>query len=302
MKPSCFSVEIDLSLQEELKNDLLEQGFKLERAEYTIFSAKKEGVVVNLYKSGKLTVQGKNKDDFIEFYLEPKIIKNFSYTNPEAFHLKIAHIGSDESGKGDFFGPLVVASVYADEEGIKKLIELNVQDSKRLSDASVIKKAKEIKKTCAYKILILRPAKYNELYGKMKNLNRLLAWAHSVIIKELKTATKAKMAIVDKFADDSLLKRFFKDSDDFELIQKVRAEEDIVVAAASILARDSFLFSIEDLSKKYGVTLPKGVNSNVKSVALSLAKKEGKEVLLDISKAHFKTFEEIQALLKEEKR
>ncbi len=145
-KSSCFTAKIDIKLASKLEEDLKGQGFELSKPPYTIFSAKKKGVSCTLYESGSLTVQGSEMEAFIEFYLEPEILREFRFSHPEA-HLDLTpHIGMDEAGKGDFFGPLCIASVYADGEGIKKLQQMGVRDSKRISDESIHKLAKGIKR------------------------------------------------------------------------------------------------------------------------------------------------------------
>src|SRR3990167_7228766 len=131
-KSPCFVAEVNLELAKKLRIDLIEQGFEISNPEYTIFQAKKNGISCTLYSSGKLTVQGKDKDDFIAFYLEPEILKNVSYSYPESTHDTKPHIGVDESGKGDVFGPLCICSFYADSNGIQTLIKMGIKDSKKL--------------------------------------------------------------------------------------------------------------------------------------------------------------------------
>src|SRR3990167_9329283 len=237
-KPSCFSTKIDLSLQKKLEEDLLSQGFEITKPAYTIFSAKKKGVSCTLYESGSLTVQGKEMDSFIEFYLEPEILREFHHTHPTA-HLDLTpRIGMDEAGKGDFFGPLCIAAVYADSEGIKKLLAMGVRDSKRLGDDTVKKIAGNIRSAYPYTVIRLFPQKYNELYGKFKNLNRLLLWAHAAALEEVVNKTHCRKAILDQFANPHLMEGVLKGKKlEVDLQQRVRGEEDLVVAAASILAR-----------------------------------------------------------------
>ena len=108
----CFTAKIDPGLSNKIEKDLIEQGFEISRPPHTLFSAKKEGISCTLYQSGSLTVQGKDKGAFIEFYLEPEVLKTFQFSHPEA-HLDLrAHIGLDEAGKGDFFGPLCIGAVF----------------------------------------------------------------------------------------------------------------------------------------------------------------------------------------------
>lgn len=301
MKSACFSSKIDLSLKDKLKKDLEDQGFEFSIPQYTLFSARKGKIIVTLYESGKIVVQGKDKEEFIEFYLEPEILKNVSYTHPETCCNMNSHIGVDEAGKGDFFGPLCIAALFSDADGIKKLLELHVKDSKRISDSSILKIAGEIKKYFQYTIICLRPEKYNELYDKFKNLNKLLAWAHSTVIADLHQKTDCKLALIDQFADKSLMEEAIKRKKiPIVLEQKHRGEEDIVVAAASILARAAFLESLKKLGEERGLNLPKGASNEVVDYAVAIVKKDGIEILNKIAKTHFKTKDEVLARLKYE--
>lgn len=294
---NTFVTTIDLALAPKLKAELEEQGFKMEKPAYTIFSAQKQGVSCTLYTSGKLTVQGKGKDDFIAYYLEPEILKSLAYTYPEIGVDLTPHIGVDEAGKGDFFGPLCIAGVQADEEGIKKLLALGVKDSKRMSDKNILLMASKIRPAFAHSIIRLFPLKYNELYGNFKNLNRLLAWGHSTAIAELVEKTGCQAALIDQFADESLVINALKQKKlAIKLTQRPRAEEDPVVAAASILARAAFVDGIEILSKEAGIELPKGAANHVIEVGRRLIQKHGGQSLGKFAKLHFKTTNDVLSL------
>lgn len=291
---NCFSTKIDLKLADKLKEDLINQGFDISTPDYTIFSAKKKGISCTLYQSGSLTVQGKDMAPFIEFYLEPEILKDFTFTHPTA-HLDLkARIGVDEAGKGDFFGPLCVAGLYANEEDIKKLVSLNIKDSKRMSDQTVLKVGKELRKSFLHEIVCISPEKYNDLYQKMNNLNKLLGWGHATVIANLSQKASCKKVIIDQFASEYIVENALKKKDiEVDLTQLHRAEADIVVAGASIIARATFLEHLEKLSKQLEITLPKGASSIVKEVGGKIVAKHGAATLAMYSKAHFKTTEEI---------
>lgn len=293
-KPSFFVVEIDLKLAEKLRNDLESQGFELTRPPYTVFAAKKKNVSCTLYESGKLMVQGKDKDPFIEFYLEPEILKELKYTNPEV-HLDLTpHIGCDEAGKGDFFGPLCIAAVFADEEGIKNLHKIGVRDSKKLSDKTILSLGEKIRQTYPYTVIRLFPPKYNELHLRFKNLNRLLAWAHTAAIENIMAKTNCKVGIIDKFADNHLMENALKQKKlVIELVQRTQAEADLVVAAASILARCGFLEGMDRLSEEIGIILPKGAGAQVIKSGKEVVAKWGPDILNKVAKTHFKTKTEI---------
>lgn len=293
-KTTCFTAEINLSLAKKLEEDLRGQGFELSKPPYTVFSAKKKGLSCTLYESGKLTVQGKEMDSFIEFYLEPEILGEFRFSHPVA-HLDLTpHIGMDEAGKGDFFGPLCVAACYADSEGIPKLQEMGVKDSKRLSDDTVLKLASKIRSATSYTVIRLFPAKYNELHAKFKNLNRLLAWAHTSALGDLVSKTGCTKALLDKFAEEYVMENALRQKKlQVDLEQRVRAESDIVVAAASILARAAFLDGMKKLSDEFSLELPKGASSAVVAAGKKLVAKFGADALSKAAKTHFKTTAEI---------
>ncbi|MDN3507811.1 MAG: ribonuclease HIII [Simkaniaceae bacterium] len=290
MKPSCFVAKIDTSLSEKLRHDLLGQGFTFTKPPYTIFVAKKGTVSLALYESGKLTVQGKGKDEFIEFYLEPEILGSFEYSHPTID--KTPRIGVDEAGKGDFFGPLCIAGVYCSD--VQKLLDIGVRDSKSMTDPAILKLAEKIRKCCEYNVIILRPAKYNELYAKFRNLNSLLGWGHASTIAELSAKTGCKTALIDQFASEHVVENALKQKGiEIDLTQRHKGESDPVVAAASILARTAFVNEMDALSEKYGMKIPKGASAAVKQAARSLISRHGREALLQICKTHFKTYAEI---------
>jgi len=290
-RSSCFVTNLDLSLSGKLRDDLESQGFALSKPPYTVFSGKKKGVSCTLYESGKLTVQGKEMQGFIEYYLEPEILGTFDYNYGEVKLDLTPHIGSDEAGKGDYFGSLCVAAVYANGDEIKKLHELGVQDSKKMSDPKIFKLADEIKKLCHHEVLILRPEKYNELYGRFKNLNSLLAWGHGTVIEGVYQKTSCEKVLIDQFVNPSVMKRFLKR--EMEMESRPRAEEDTVVAAASMLARAGFVRHLERLEKEAGSPLPKGASQKVKDAARLLVAKYGPDALGKYVKLHFKTTGEV---------
>lgn len=292
--PACFVATIDVGLSEKLRADLTAQGFELSRPPHTFFSAKKSGLSCTLYLSGKLTVQGKGKEEFLSFYLEPEILEDFSFSYPASELDPTPRIGNDEAGKGDFFGPLCVAGLFAGEDKIKELLALGVKDSKKINDYTVLTISRELKKRYPHKIIRLFPEKYNELYEKFRNLNHLLGWCHTAIIETLVLETKCNKVILDQFApkelmEDSLARK--KIVIDFN--QRPRAEEDPVVAAASILARAAFLEGLEQLGKQVDMPLPKGASAQVIQIGKRLVSKHGPDILRTVGKLHFKTKEAI---------
>jgi ribonuclease HIII len=292
---NCFVCEITRDRFKQLEIDLKGQGFTFTIPPYTIFSAKKQGISCTLYSSGKFTVQGKDKDDFIKFYLEPSILGNLSYSHPETMIKDCTpHIGIDEAGKGDIFGPLCVGGVYADEKMITELVKMGICDSKKLSDETVLKKSLEIAKLCPYKVLVMHPEKYNELYEKFFNLNHLLAWGHATVIETLYEQTGCNSVIIDQFGHESLVQNALKKKAlNIRLTQRHRGEEDVVVAASSIMARAKFLESLKRLGEPYDVLLPKGASKEVNLMCQKLYRSHGLSVLQKTTKMHFKPVQEI---------
>ncbi len=294
MSSSSFVADLPKDRFKKLEEDLLSQGFVMEKIPHAHFLAKKDGMSVTLYLSGKLVVQGKKMDDFIRYYLEPEILQNFNYSLPELALDPTPRIGIDESGKGDIFGPLCVAGVYADEKGIKRLLELGIKDSKKLQDTQIDKLALLIKQEFAYDIIRISPEKYNELYETFHNLNHLLAWGHAKAIENLITKTGCTNVLIDQFAHEHVVANALKKrSLTTTLTQRHKGESDPVVAAASILARNAFVTDLDRLSTQWNMTLPKGASSAVKNALSLFIQKHSRSPLNQVAKMHFKTINEV---------
>jgi ribonuclease HIII len=208
------------------------------------------------------------------------------------------HIGTDESGKGDYFGPLVIAGIFLLDEQEPVLRELGVKDSKRTSDNRVRELAEVLKKGYKHSVVSIGPERYNELYAALRNLNRILAWGHSRVIENILEQVPCRLAVTDQFGDKAyVLGALMKKGQRIELIQKPRAEEDPAVAAASLLARAEFLKRLHFLSRECGLEIPKGASPLVEDVGLKLVKKHGPQVLDRVAKKHFKTTARILAQL-----
>ena len=298
---NSYTIAIQPSQAQALKNLLQDQGFEFVDRPYTIFFAQKAKLSIAVYEKGpKVVVQGKETEDFVRFYLEPVILKEArigydEVLNPTMFE---PHFGIDESGKGDFFGPLVVAGVYVDREIARRLLSLGVTDSKKIgSDKKIRQLADEIDQTpgLAANIVLIGPEKYNLLYEKFSNLNDLLAWGHARVIENLLLLKPdCKRSLSDKFANERVIQRaLMKQAREIQIDQQTKAESDIAVAAASILARDKFVRWMEIRSKALGITLPKGVSAAVKSAARAVIEKGGRDALQAIAKMHFRTSAEV---------
>lgn len=216
----------------------------------------------------------------------PKLLQTPRRTKEKV--METGHIGVDESGKGDYFGPLVIAACYVGPEHLAELT--GVKDSKKLTDKMSLSLAANIKRICPHSVIAIGPAKYNELYDKFRNLNRLLAWGHARAIENVLEVTDAKMVISDQFADPAGLRRqLFDKGKQVELVSMVRAESDIAVAAASILARAEFLRKLDMLSTQFSVQLPKGASTGVIEAGIRFVAKHSVSKLPEVAKMHFKT-------------
>lgn len=202
----------------------------------------------------------------------------------------IERIGIDESGKGDYFGPLVIAAVFVDATTQAELALMQVRDSKKISDGRILAMAPDIRMICPHSVIAIGPHKYNELYAKIRNLNRLLAWGHAKALETLLERVSCDRAISDQFGDERFILNALQEKGrKIVLEQRTKAESDMAVAAASILARAEFLIRLKRLSDEVGTTLPKGASPTVELAARMVMKKHGRERLDSIAKLHFKT-------------
>ncbi|SFE44986.1 ribonuclease HIII [Succiniclasticum ruminis] len=210
-------------------------------------------------------------------------------------------MGSDESGKGDFFGPLVVASVCLDIAGGNTLVAAGVRDCKSMTDTRILTLRELIEETAlAYTVLVMKPHVYNIRYGQVQqqggNLNTLLALGHIAALKQTwQKYPQCRQALVDQFAkNDSIPEGVRAFAPEMKVWQRPRAEEDIAVAAASVLARAAFLQTIQDMGKEAGIgKIPKGGGEAATNAARRLVQKKGTEVLENFVKLHFANTQKI---------
>jgi ribonuclease HIII len=291
-----------------LETALSSRGFKFRAVPYARFAGEKDKLNVVFYESGKLVVQGKATQEFIEFVLEPEVLKQAklgyeTILNPD---LLLPRLGIDESGKGDFFGPLCIAGVYVNEKIISAWKDLGVRDSKNISsDKKISEIAEKIRATpgCVTDSVVVGNEAYNRLYVKMKSVNTILAWGHARVIENL-LGQKHRMnpppvrAISDQFAASKSVieKALMASGREIELVQRHKAEEDLAVAAASILARDEFVRGLAKLEKQFEMKLPKGASSAVDEAAKNFVSERGAGELAKISKLHFRTALRAQGL------
>ena len=309
MKPlTSYTAKLDEAKATALNRHLREHGYEFRDVPYARFAATKDKLNVVFYESGKLVVQGKGTQEFVEFVLEPEILQEArlgyeAVLNPE---LLIPRLGVDESGKGDFFGPLCVAGVYVNETVVKAWTDAGVRDSKNISsDKKMAELAELIRETpgCVTTVVPIGNEAYNRLYTKMRSVNTLLAWGHARVIENL-MGQRHRMnpppvrAISDQFAanKETVAKALMSLGREIELVQRHKAEADLAVAAASILARNEFVTRLAGLEKQFGMRLPKGASSAVDAAAKEFLAKQGVENLPKVAKMHFRTALRAQGL------
>lgn len=325
-----YKVE-DKTLREKIRSSLDELQPQEKRdeqhCEYSLrFDNGQERLAVKQYNNGKFQVQGSAGELFKTLLERIVPLYKLHYTNatltvegeltvaenpvaPRATStesslgvppIPLPHIGTDESGKGDYFGPMVVAGVLVDPTTKEKLKSLGVRDSKLLSDKRCRELASQIRTICGPRCeeVEISPDRYNKLYEEFRhegqNLNHLLAWGHARAIESLLDRFPCSHAVADQFGDEKyILSRLMEKGRQLNLKQITKGERYIAVAAASILARDKFLTRMDKLSQDYGVEIPKGASDTVINAARDIVNRKGPEELRKVAKLHHKTTEKI---------
>ena len=325
-RKTSFTFELTNDQQELLLGIMVNGNFRKREVPYSLYSIEGDHFNATLYekeKHGKrkLCVQGSKAEDFVLFQLEPLVLGAASLgyekeLNPELFS---AHAGSDESGKGDYFGPLVVCCAYTDEALSEEMKKLGVKDCKQMTDKAVLTVGSALRKLLGpdgYAVVKLGPAAYNRLYSKMKNINRMLAWAHGTAIEELLTKRRGcDRVVVDQFAPtEATIQRALKPLGKAAKVeQRHKAESDIAVAAASVIARELFIRDVmkmgDEAARDGGSGAPapqpaeggKSViplgssDPRVRELAEEMVRKNGPVWLMNHCKAHFQTTDKVLA-------
>jgi ribonuclease HIII len=303
-KLSTYTVVLDDSQMDKLQGVLADRGWTPFEVAYARFAFKADHLKANVtaYESGKVVVAGKGTEDFVRDTLEPEITMAAKLGYDEVLHPDWfePHAGLDESGKGDFFGPVVAATVIADKSAIEAWIKAGVKDSKKIADTQIVKLDKLIRGTPGVSVqtCLCGMTKYNELMARPRNnLNSLLAWEHATALTQALVRKPVAWGLLDQFSKQPLVQRELakKGVQGFELRMRTKAEEDPVVAAASIVARAEYVRQMHELSKRFGGKLQKGAGSLVKEQAAEIIGKFGARALGDFAKLHFRTAYEVVA-------
>jgi ribonuclease HIII len=308
VKPlTSHTVTLTTAQAEALQRLLEDRGWSFREVPYARFAAEQGKVNVVSYQSGKLVVQGKETREFVEFVLEPEILKEArlgyeAVLNPD---LLLPRLGIDESGKGDFFGPLCIAGAYVNERVVKSWADAGIRDSKNISsDRRIAELADLIRQTpgCVQSVVVIGNEAYNRLHTKLRTVNEILAWGHARAIENLleqrdRLVPPPVRAISDQFArsKSTVEQALLPLGRSLELVQRHKAEADLAVAAASILARDAFVQRLGSLGREFGLTLPKGASAQVIAAAQAFVARHGAEKLGRVAKLHFRTAAEARS-------
>ncbi|NCD33875.1 MAG: ribonuclease HIII [Spartobacteria bacterium] len=300
---NSFSYTLTPEQQQRMITVLKEGNYVPKKVPYTIMAVAADKCSVNLYKSGKLLIQGKGAQEFVLFVVEPMVLQSASLgyeaeamdADPESSE---PHCGIDESGKGDFFGPLVIAAVYVDPRIAEELRKAGVKDSKVIkSDRRIREIARAIRTAVKgqYAFVTIGSRAYNRLYMKIHNVNSILAWGHARAIENiLDKVPGCPRALSDQFGPKQQIERaLMKNGRSIVLDQRPKAESDIAVAAASILAREGFINALDKMKEQYGIEFPRGASAQVREAAEQLVRSKGAATLVDTAKCHFATTDKV---------
>ena len=315
-KRTSFTFELTSDQQEVLLGLMVSGNYRRREVPYSLYSVEGDHFNATLYareKYGrrKLCVQGSKAEDFVLFQLEPRVLGRaaLGYEKQLSPELFSDHAGSDESGKGDYFGPLVVCCAFTDDRLSERMAEMGVKDCKRMSDKAVLSvgaQLRELLGATGYAVVKLLPPAYNRLYAKIRNINRMLAWAHGAAIEDLLTRKPGCVrVVVDQFAptEATILRALKSRGRAAKVEQRHKAESDIAVAAASVIAREIFVRSCREMERECfeGLAtedgrIPLGSSDpRVRALAERMVGEKGPAWLMNHCKVHFQTTDKVLA-------
>lgn len=312
------TLKLKAAAQAQLRQQLAVLRFEFRGVDHAFWQARGDATIT-FYRSGKLVVQGKAVEPFVALAEElggavakwsgpergtvggsSRAAASSAASSRGPFGAAIAKlpdpkpdawIGIDEAGKGDYFGPLITVAARVELSQLPLLKELGIGDSKRIADGKIKKIAAELKHVVPFRRVVLMPPKYNELYRKFNNLNRMLAWCHAAAAESLlEQDVPAELILSDQFAKTDIVKRSLKERGrQLRFVQRTKAEEDPAVACASIFARAEFLYRMDELASEHDVRLHKGAGPPVVAAARTIVAERGRDLLPELVKMHFKT-------------
>ncbi len=316
MAQSTVSIRLAKTRADEVRRLLDAAGFELRSAPHAFFQGRDPNAIITFYRSGKVVLQGRGIDAWVlaleelggavrkraggDSQVELPTSVEGDATPFAAALAKLpnptptAWVGVDECGKGDYFGPLIVAAARVDASQLPLLAELGVADSKALTDKKIRAIEKDIAAVVPFACVVLMPPKYNDLYGKIGNLNRLLAWGHATAAENVLEQADAELILSDQFAKANLIGPKLKERGKrCRFVQRTKAEDDPAVACASVFARAEFLRRMEQLERDHDVKLHKGAGSPVLAAARKIVKEHGADALGNLAKLHFRTTQKV---------
>ena len=298
---SAFTVKLDIEKYEEIKAFYL--PFKVDDgSDYLEFRSRFNDVLISFYTSNKtkrtIIFDGALAEEELNRWgLEPVIKEKKQVVKTEWINLD-TQIGSDEVGVGDFLLPMIVVAAYVSKTQIRKLRELGIDDSKKMSDEKIREIGPEVVKYFSFSKLTLRNDKYNEMYEKSENINSLKAKMHNRALANMKKKhPNAQFVFVDQFAAKDLYYSYLDEADEpivKDIIFKTKGESYYPsVALASVIARYSFLLEQDKMSKEYGIEIPCGAGIKADKTAQVLLEKLGEEKFSKLVKKNFKNYKKI---------
>jgi len=307
-----ITIKVPPAQAENTRSHFGDLGFSFEAADHAFWRGRGDGCIATFYRSGKVVLQGPNADVFAgqldgeeqakrTVASAKKVAEDRGALFEEAMAMHPQPVpqrwvGIDETGKGDYFGPLVIVAAAIERSRVPLLVELGIADSKKLSDKLMRKITPDLKACCVYSTVIIRPERYNQLYAKIGNLNRLLAWGHARALEDvLEKAPDCTYGLSDQFARDTRVveRQLMERGRGIRYDQRTKGESDPAVAVASVLARDTFLTEMRRLEQWVGRSLPKGAGGPVLAAARDIANGPEPELLRRVAKLHFKTTQDI---------
>lgn len=299
MSKTSYVAEVTKAQSDQVKEILERQGWDFKPLQYAHWKAQQNKTTIVSYESGKFTVQGRGTEEFVTFTLEPEVLKTVGFGYEKELEKEdrgpfTAHAGIDESGKGDFFGPLCICTAFVEESDVDELIDIGVKDSKAIkSDKKIATMATQIRRVLRgkYAVIAIGNESYNRMYEKIQNLNKMLAWGHARSLENLlEMVPHCNDVLADKFGNERFINNaLMEKGKQITVRQETKAESDIAVAAASILARDRFVSAMAKLEEQSGIKLPKGASAAVIEAGRNLVDKFGPDELPKYAKMHFKT-------------
>lgn len=263
------------------------------------------GAVAVMYTSGKLVIQGKENlvNEVLDQALGSEKLKDDDVSSIGLSEADLI-VGCDEAGKGEFFGPLVLAACYIPIEMRDEIVGLGVDDSKKLTDDKIITIVEKLQEKVLFELNIVNPGRLNQRWRKIKNISEIMAQEYAVIIKkvsnEIGDFKKQGAIVVDRFTKISSRMEKSLDEvgismggDGVKCVQIPNGERYLSVAVASVLARAKYLEVMNDYELEYERKFPRGY-SGVVEFSEKFIEDFGSEVFQSVAKTFFKTSDAVR--------